>query len=57
MSNERKYRVSGMSCAACAANIERCVRKVEGVSQVVVNLLTNQMLVTPAPDAVPIRES
>ena len=51
MSNERKYRVSGMSCAACAANIERCVRKVEGVSQVVVNLLTNQMLVTPAPDA------
>ena len=48
MNNERKYRISGMSCAACAANIERCVGKVEGVAAVTVNLLTNQMIVTPA---------
>lgn len=39
-----KYDITGMSCAACAARIEKAVSKVQGVSSVSVNLLTNSML-------------
>lgn len=39
-----KYDITGMSCAACAARIEKAVSKVPGVSSVSVNLLTNSML-------------
>lgn len=40
-----KYSVTGMSCAACAANIEKAVNKVPGVSNCSVSLLTNSMTV------------
>ncbi len=40
-----KYSVTGMSCAACAANIEKAVNKVQGVSGCSVSLLTNSMTV------------
>jgi len=40
-----KYQVTGMMCAACSARVERAVKKVEGVTQVNVSLLTNSMLV------------
>lgn len=39
-----KYDITGMSCAACAARIEKAVSKVPGVSSASVNLLTNSML-------------
>lgn len=41
-----KYRVTGMSCAACSAHVERAVRGLEGVQDVQVNLLTNSMIVS-----------
>lgn len=43
-----EYRVNGMSCAACVAHVERAVRKVNGVDDVSVSLLTNSMTVTGA---------
>ncbi len=43
---ERKYRVEGMTCSACSAAVEREVAKVDGVTNVAVNLLTNSMKVT-----------
>ena len=41
----KKYKVAGMTCAACAAAVERSVKKVSGVNTVNVNLLTKQMIV------------
>ena len=38
-----KYTVTGMSCAACQARVEKAVRAVPGVDDVTVSLLTNQM--------------
>lgn len=38
-----KYAVSGMSCAACQARVEKAVSKVPGVTGVSVSLLTNSM--------------
>ena len=40
-----KYDVTGMTCSACSAHVEKAVRKVEGVVNVTVNLLTNSMVV------------
>ena len=39
----RQYNVTGMSCAACSARVEKAVSKVEGVTSVSVSLLTNSM--------------
>ena len=41
----RQYDVTGMSCAACSARVEKAVSDVEGVSSCSVNLLTNSMCV------------
>lgn len=38
-----QYTVTGMSCAACSARVEKAVSKVEGVSSCSVSLLTNSM--------------
>ena len=46
----RKFLVSGMSCAACSARVERAVRGVEGVSLCNVNLLTGTMTVLGGDD-------
>lgn len=40
-----KFNVTGMTCAACSAHVEKAVRGVEGVKEVSVNLLTNSMTV------------
>ncbi len=40
---KRKYSVSGMSCAACSARVEKAVSKLDGVDVCSVNLLTNSM--------------
>lgn len=39
------FSVTGMSCAACSAHVEKAVRKVPGVTDVSVSLLTNSMKV------------
>jgi P-type Cu2+ transporter len=45
MTVTEKFAVTGMSCASCSAHVEKAVRKVPGVTEVSVNLLTNSMLV------------
>lgn len=42
---KEKYNVTGMTCAACQANVTRCVQKLDGVEEVNVNLLSGQMTV------------
>ncbi|MCI8955818.1 MAG: copper-translocating P-type ATPase [Eubacterium sp.] len=37
------FKVTGMSCAACSARVEKAVRQLDGVESVNVNLLTNSM--------------
>lgn len=41
----KQFDVTGMSCAACSARVEKAVSKVSGVTQCSVNLLTNSMSV------------
>ena len=38
-----QYQVTGMSCAACSARVEKAVSQVEGVTSCTVNLLTHSM--------------
>lgn len=40
-----KFNVSGMSCAACSARVEKVVGALDGVKSVSVSLLTNSMVV------------
>ena len=46
-----QYIVTGMSCAACQARVEKAVSKVPGVSSVSVSLLTNSMGVEGSADS------
>ncbi|MBR5614141.1 MAG: heavy metal translocating P-type ATPase [Clostridia bacterium] len=39
----KKYSITGMSCAACSARVEKAVSAVEGIESCSVNLLTNSM--------------
>ncbi len=43
------FDVTGMSCAACSSRVDKCARKIEGVTDVSVNLLKNSMDVEYAP--------
>ena len=47
----QKFQVTGMSCAACQARVEKAVAKVPGVTSVAVSLLTNTMGVEGTADA------
>ena len=49
-----QYHVTGMSCAACSARVEKAVSKVKGVTSCSVSLLTNSMGVegTASPEAI-----
>ena len=42
---KQKFDVTGMTCSACSAHVEKAVSKVEGVRAVTVNLLSNNMAV------------
>jgi P-type Cu+ transporter len=42
---KQKFAVTGMTCSACSAAVERNVKKVSGVQEVNVNLLSNSMTV------------
>lgn len=46
-----KYNIKGMSCAACQARVEKAVRKLDGIDEVSVNLLTNSMTVSGTVDS------
>ncbi len=48
----KQYTVSGMSCAACVARVEKAVGTVEGVTGCTVSLLTNSMTVEGNADPV-----
>ena len=41
----KKFSITGMSCAACSAHVEKAVSELPGVQNVSVSLLTNSMLV------------
>ncbi|WP_302609632.1 heavy metal translocating P-type ATPase [uncultured Mitsuokella sp.] len=40
---KEKFTITGMTCSACSARVEKAVKKVEGTQDVSVNLLTNSM--------------
>ena len=48
------YNVTGMSCAACQARVEKAVNAVDGVESCAVSLLTNSMGVegTASPESI-----
>ncbi|MBE6095383.1 MAG: heavy metal translocating P-type ATPase [Schwartzia succinivorans] len=46
----KQYAVTGMTCAACVARVEKAVKKVEGVEDCAVSLLTNSMGVEGSAD-------
>lgn len=45
-----QYKVTGMSCAACSARVEKAVSKIPGVNSCSVSLLTNSMAVNGTAD-------
>ena len=46
----KEYSISGMSCAACSASVERAVRRISGVDAASVNLSTEKLFVRSAND-------
>jgi len=42
---EQKFDVTGMTCSACSAAVEKSVKKLDGVSSVSVSLMTNSMTI------------
>ena len=48
-----RFHVTGMSCAACSARVEKVVSALPGVESVAVSLLTNSMGVEYAAPATP----
>lgn len=51
MSDKQIFDITGMTCAACSARVEKTTNKVEGVRQASVNLLKNSMEVEFEQDA------
>ena len=43
---DEKYKITGMSCVACSARVDKAVRNLKGIKKVNVNLLTNSMVVS-----------
>lgn len=41
---KQKFDISGMTCSACAAHVEKAVGKLAGIESVSVNLLQNSMV-------------
>ena len=41
----QKFKISGMTCAACQANVEKAVKKLDGIEKAEVNLLKEQLTV------------
>lgn len=49
--NKKTLKITGMTCSACAARIEKVVGKMDGVEQISVNLATEKATVTYDPGA------
>lgn len=47
---EKSYTVGGMTCSACVARVEKCVRNIDGVKSVSVNLINGSMKVSSDED-------
>ena len=41
---KQKFNITGMTCSACSAHVEKAVNKLEGVKTASVNLLANSMV-------------
>ena len=46
----KQFDVTGMSCAACSARVEKAVKEVPGVTECTVSLLTNSLSVNGSAD-------
>ncbi len=42
---EEKFDVLGMTCSSCSSHVEKAVKKLNGINEVNVNLLSNSMTV------------
>ena len=40
-----KFDIQGMTCSSCSAHVEKAVKKLEGIKNINVNLLSNNMIV------------
>lgn len=49
---EKEYIITGMTCASCSSHVQRAVSKLPGIESCTVNLATEKMSVTFAPDQV-----
>ena len=50
----QKFNVTGMTCSACSAHVEKAVKKLPGAAEVAVSLLTNSMQVSYDESDVPV---
>ncbi|MFA5855812.1 MAG: heavy metal-associated domain-containing protein [Candidatus Pacearchaeota archaeon] len=43
----KKYKltIQGMHCASCASNVEKAVKKINGINEVSVSLMTNKAII------------
>jgi len=51
---KKEFEVSGMTCSSCAIHVEKSVRKIDGLGEVRVNLLTNTLSIDMDGDSVDI---
>lgn len=54
--NKEIFNITGMSCSACSARVHKAVAALNGVADVSVNLLKNNMMVSYDPDVLSARE-
>ena len=41
-----KFAIQGMTCSSCSAHVEKAVKKLQGIQEINVNLLSNSMVVS-----------
>ena len=56
MMKKELFNITGMHCAGCAANVERAVKKLQGVSNVYVSIASKTMALERDPKAVSVEE-
>ena len=42
---KKKILIEGMHCASCASNIERSLKKISGIKEVSISMMTNKAIV------------
>ncbi len=40
-----KFRIKGLDCANCAAELERAIQKVEGISEASISFITEKLII------------